>query len=142
CHLPRAPRSDGGTGAPIAGACPVHLPTGVRAVVGWSPQRRHPDARSTRSLQRRKHGRTGDRRARAARRSDETDRRQDRWQPTFRRGTHENGFGSGHPGREPRWLSARRAPAPPPPPRDPSAPLFGPPPPPPPPPRSPPPPPP
>ena len=32
--------------APTAGAGTVHLPTGVRAALGWSPQRRHLDARS------------------------------------------------------------------------------------------------
>src|SRR5262249_27980540 len=48
CHLARASRSDGRAGAPTAGAGTVYLPTGVRAALGWSPQRRHLDARSAR----------------------------------------------------------------------------------------------
>src|SRR5262249_60555308 len=39
CHLPRAPRSDGRAGASTPGPCGVHLPTGVRAALGWSAQR-------------------------------------------------------------------------------------------------------
>src|SRR5262249_10580350 len=35
CHLARAPRSDSRAGAPTAGAGTVHLPTGVRAALGW-----------------------------------------------------------------------------------------------------------
>src|SRR4029077_12488067 len=45
CHFSRAPRSDCRAGAPTTGACAVHLPTGVRAPLGWSPQCRHLDAR-------------------------------------------------------------------------------------------------
>src|SRR5262249_50831290 len=78
CHPPRAPRSDGGAGAPTTGPCTLHLPAGVRAALGWSAQRLHLDARSPRSGRRREHGRASDRGPRAARRSDETDRRQDR----------------------------------------------------------------
>ena len=52
CHLPRATRSDGRADAPITGPCPVHLATGIRAALGWSPQCRHVDARSPRPQQR------------------------------------------------------------------------------------------
>src|SRR5262245_54175389 len=52
CHLARAARSDGRAGAPTAGAGTVHLSTRVRAALGWSPQRRHLDARSPRSRRR------------------------------------------------------------------------------------------
>ena len=52
CHLPRATRSDGRAGAPTTGPCTVHLPTGVRAALGWSPQCRHLDARSPRPQRR------------------------------------------------------------------------------------------
>src|SRR5207247_1684972 len=38
--------------SPTARPCPVHLPTRVRAAVGRSSQRRHPDARSTRPRRR------------------------------------------------------------------------------------------
>src|SRR5262249_59310292 len=51
-HLPRATRSDRRAGAPTVGPCTVHLPTGVRAALGWSPQRRCLDARSTRPRRR------------------------------------------------------------------------------------------
>src|SRR5262249_1576178 len=75
-------------GPPGAGRVP--LPTGVRAAVGWSPQCQHLDARSPPPLQRPKHGRAGDGRAYAARRSDRTHRGQDRRQPAVRRGTDQD----------------------------------------------------
>jgi class 3 adenylate cyclase len=52
CHLPRATRSDGRADAPTTGPCTVHLPTGVRAALGWPSQRRHIDARSSRPQRR------------------------------------------------------------------------------------------
>jgi hypothetical protein len=48
CHFPRASRSDRRAGAPSTGPCTIHFPIGVRAALGWSPQRQHLDARSPR----------------------------------------------------------------------------------------------
>src|SRR5262249_58589220 len=52
CHLARAPRPDRRAGAPTASPSAVHLPTGVRAALGWSAQRQHLDARSARPRRR------------------------------------------------------------------------------------------
>src|SRR5262249_25997335 len=73
-HFPRAIQSYRRAGAPTTGACTVHLPSGVRAALGWSSQRGRLDARPARPQRGGKHRRAGDRRAHAARRSDGADR--------------------------------------------------------------------
>jgi class 3 adenylate cyclase len=52
CHFPRATRFHRRAGAPTPGPCTAHLPIGIRAALGWSSQRGHVDARSSRPRRR------------------------------------------------------------------------------------------
>ena len=52
CHHPRAARSGCRASAPATGPCTVHLPSGVRAALGWSAQCRHFDTRPPRTRRR------------------------------------------------------------------------------------------